>query len=228
SIKQQETFWLKEFEGEIPVLSLPMDYPRPTIQSFEGGFLNFQLPVEASRALRAMALSGGYTVYMVLLAAFNIVLSKLGGQEDVIVGSPVAGRRHADLEEIIGMFVNTLALRNHPNGEKSFKEFLQEVRRHTLAVFENQEYQFEDLVEKVVVNRDASRNPLFDVVFTFNTVGAADIAADTEETTGDNEGESTAKFDLTLTGMDTGETLFFSFNYCTRLFKKETVKRFSG
>ncbi|MCP5102723.1 MAG: amino acid adenylation domain-containing protein, partial [bacterium] len=236
SIKQQETFWLKEFAGEIPVLNLPMDYPRPTIQSFEGGFLDFQLPVEESRALRAMALSDGYTVYMVLLAAFNILLSKLSGQEDIIVGSPVVGRRHADLEEIIGMFVNTLALRNYPEGEHSFMAFLQQLGDRTLAAFENQEFQFEDLVEKVSVTRDAGRNPLFDVLFLWQDrfePGTSDVRgapaaeareAEVEETPSFEN--LTAKFDLTLVAMGQGEGVEAGFQYCTRLFKEATIQRF--
>jgi amino acid adenylation domain-containing protein len=102
---------------------------------------------------------------MVLLSVFNILLSRLSNQEDIIVGTPVAGRRHADLEPIIGMFVNTLALRSHPIGEKTFRQFLSEVKTQTLEAFENQDYQFEELVEQVEVKRDAGRNPLFDVMF---------------------------------------------------------------
>ncbi|MCP5107711.1 MAG: non-ribosomal peptide synthetase, partial [bacterium] len=147
SIKQQETFWLKEFEDEIPVLNLPIDYVRPVVQSFEGRHLGFGFSAGESAALRDMALSGGFTMYMVLLAVFNVVLAVLSGQEDIVVGTAVAGRRHADLEEIIGMFVNTLAIRNYPGGEKSFIKFLRELKERTLTAFENQDYPFEDLVE---------------------------------------------------------------------------------
>ncbi|MCP4158035.1 MAG: hypothetical protein GY757_60565, partial [bacterium] len=153
NIKNQETYWLKQFEDEIPVLELPLDYPRPAIQSFEGDSVNFALTGDETKALKMMALSTGTTVFMVLLSVYNTLLAKLGNPEDIIVGTPVAGRRHADLEKIIGMFVNTLALRNFPEGEKTFNEFLTEVKGRTLDAFENQEYQFEELVDKVSVNR---------------------------------------------------------------------------
>jgi len=119
NLKHQEAHWLKEFAGEIPVLDLPTDYVRPTIQSFEGSVLVFEVPVEEIEAIQALALGHGSTLFMALLSVFYIFLSRLSGQEDIIVGSPIAGRRHADLEKIIGMFVNTLALRNYPGGEKT-------------------------------------------------------------------------------------------------------------
>ena len=97
-------------------------------------------------------------------------LSEEVGQEDIVVGVPTAGRRHAELEPIIGMFVNTLAIRNLPSPQKTFDDFLQEVKKRTLGAFENQEHQFEDLVEQVPVNRDAGRNPLFDVMFVLQNV----------------------------------------------------------
>ncbi|MCP5046701.1 MAG: hypothetical protein GY940_05990, partial [bacterium] len=153
-IKRQEDFWTGEFAGEIPVLDLFTDHPRPAVQGFEGKHLNFQLDEEKTRALKKIALEEDATIYMVLIAIFNILLAKISGQENIVVGTPVAGRRHADLEQIVGMLVNTLALRNYPSGEKPFRGFLREVRQRTLAAMENQDYQFEDLVEKVVVNRD--------------------------------------------------------------------------
>ena len=105
------------------------------------------------------------TLFVVLLGVFDIFLSRLSGQEDIIVGTPTAGRRHADLENIIGMFVNTIALRNFPCGGKTLAEFLEEVKYRSLEGFENQEYPFEDLVDALSLKRDISRNPVFDVMF---------------------------------------------------------------
>ncbi|MCP4149582.1 MAG: amino acid adenylation domain-containing protein, partial [bacterium] len=141
--KKQEIYWLKQFEDEIPVLDLPLDYPRPAIQSFEGDMFHFALSAIETETLKTMASAGGATMFMVLLSVLNTLLAKLGNPEDIIIGTPVAGRRHADLENIIGMFVNTLPLRNFPKEEKTFKRFLQEVKGRTLDGFENQEYQFE-------------------------------------------------------------------------------------
>jgi tyrocidine synthetase-3 len=231
AIKQQETYWMKQFEGEIPVLNLPTDYPRPAVQSFEGNTLGFGMSIEHSRGLNDLALHTGTTLYMVLLAIYNILLSKISGQEDIIVGTDTAGRRHADLQPIIGMFVNTLAIRNYPQGERTFKDFLIEVKERTLTAFENQEYQFEDLVGKLNVNRDPSRNPLFDVMFALPY-----LETQTEEITGIEipglrvipyESENlTAKFDINLTCIKSRERLFLTSEYCSKLFREETIKKF--
>ncbi|MCP5102597.1 MAG: hypothetical protein GY950_04420, partial [bacterium] len=165
SLKEQEAYWLETFEGEIPLLNLPVDYARPVVQSFEGKIAHFELTPVLTAALKKLAREENATLFMVLAAVFNILPAKLSGQEDIVVGIPAAGRLHPDLEDIIGMFVNTLALRNHPTGDKNFKEFLRELKTNTLKAFENQEYQFEDLVELLKVKRDAGRNPLFDIMF---------------------------------------------------------------
>ncbi|MCP4213557.1 MAG: hypothetical protein GY765_02820, partial [bacterium] len=110
-LEQQEGFWTNAFSGELPVLNLPTDYPRPVIQNFEGNEISFALNKRETGHLKKAANENEVTLYMVILSAFTILLSKLSGQEDIIVGTPTAGRRHADLENIIGMFVNTLAMR---------------------------------------------------------------------------------------------------------------------
>ncbi|MCP4155047.1 MAG: hypothetical protein GY757_45405, partial [bacterium] len=164
-VKKQETYWLKQFDEEIPVLNLPVDYPRSAIRSFEGKTFFFRLNEEETVALKKIALAHGATLYMILLTIFNSFLSMLSGQEDIIIGTPTAGRGHANLGDIIGMFVNTLGLRNQPHGDKTYEEFLNNVKETTLNAFDNQDYQFEELVETLNISRDASRNPLFDVMF---------------------------------------------------------------
>ncbi|MCP4214293.1 MAG: AMP-binding protein, partial [bacterium] len=237
----------KEFQGELPVLILPTDYPRPAIQSFEGGTLDFQLDKKETTQLKNLALEEGVTLYMALLGLFNIFLSKISTMEDIIIGTPTAGRRHPDLEHVMGMFVNTLVMRNYPRREQSFLKFLHAVKERTLEAFENQDYPFEDLVENVEVNRDAGRNPLFDVLFTLQIQTLAgepaiqledefppqdkpakrNTDAKQDETQDEYlERAGTSKFDLTLHAFDTGEELFFTFEYCGRLFKAETIRRF--
>ncbi|MCP5049569.1 MAG: amino acid adenylation domain-containing protein, partial [bacterium] len=235
-IQNQESYWLKEFEHEIPVLNLPTDFLRPAIQSFEGAGIDFQLSEKDSQTLKTAALENGCTLFMVLLALTTILLSKLSGQEDVVIGTPIAGRRHADLEKIIGMFVNTLAFRNYPDGTKSVKEFIEEVKKRALDAFGNQEYPFEELVGTLDIKRDAGRNPLFDVMLMLNNIntgpGAGDTAAayaaiDSQpQSPVENYENRVAKFDLTIAAVDTGENLAIGFQYCRRLFKKETVLRF--
>jgi len=232
-LKKQEEYWLKEFKGELPVLNLPIDFARPAIQSFAGQEISFTLSAAQVKGLYGIARSEGTTIFMVLLVVFKIFLSKLSGQEDIVVGTPIAGRKHADLEQIIGMFANTLALRNQPAGEKTCRQFLRELRENSLKVFENQDYQFEELVEKIEVQRDLSRNPLFDIMFVFQTLPEAPK----ETSTGEKKDMKimpyayevqTSRFDLTMTVFEVGERLFFKFEYCTDLFKKDTIQRMIG
>ena len=232
-IQSQEQYWLREFSDEIPVLNLPTDYPRPRYQSFKGSTIGFEMDAGTVARLNRLTSTQGVTLYMVLLAVFNVLLSRLSGQEDIIVGVPVAGRSHADLERIIGMFVNTLALRNHPNGSKSFREFINEVKERSVEALANQEYQFEDLVERVAVRRDAGRNPLFDVMFALQNFGTDSGGAAKKpgprESAGSEEhgfANGVARFDMTWGAVERGERLFLAVEYCTELFKRETIEGF--
>ncbi|MDU0072246.1 MULTISPECIES: non-ribosomal peptide synthetase [Bacillus] len=225
--KKLEEYWLRELGGELPVLALPTDYPRPSVQTFEGDRIAFTINQKLVRALRKLAQETGTTLYMVLLASYSAFLSKLSGQKDIVVGSPAAGRSHGDLDKIIGMFVNTLAMRTHPQGEKTFAAFLKEVKETSLGAYEHQDYPFEELVEKLEVRRDMSRNPLFDAVFAMQN---ADLRALSMEgvTLRPYEFEhKTAKFDLTLAAAEEDDIVRFEMEYNTALFKDETISRWS-
>ncbi|MCP4157037.1 MAG: amino acid adenylation domain-containing protein [bacterium] len=231
AVAKQEEYWLKQFEGEVPVLELPLDYPRPAIQSFEGDVVNFELSTGLAGTLNRIAAREGVTLYMLLQALATILLAKLSGQEDIVVGTPVAGRRHVNLERIIGMFVNTLTMRNFPNGNKTLGDYLKEVKKRTLQAFENQDYQFEDLVGKLLVNRDASRNPLFDTVFLLQNMeaqaGDIPVNADNQLIMRPYESESNnSKFDITIVAVEGSGNIHFSLEYCTRLFKIQTIRRY--
>ncbi|MCP5102468.1 MAG: AMP-binding protein, partial [bacterium] len=227
-VKQQETWWLKELGGELPVLNMPVDFPRPAIFSFEGSSIGFEIGTRETRALKELARSERVTPFILLLALYNVLLSRLCGQEDIIVGTPAAGRRHADLERIIGMFVNTVALRNYPTPGKTFGAFLADVRRRSLDAFENQEYPFEDLVEKVRLEKDISRNPVFDVAFSFFDTGAeAGESPVPSSDAGQYRYENpTTKFDMTLYSFVFGDRISCIMEYGTSLFKEETIRRF--
>ncbi len=233
-MKSQEKYWLQEFRGEIPVLFLPTDFPRPEIQDFSGNFVSFDLDREKAAQLTEISQSQEVTLFMLLLALFNVFLLKLSNQEDIITGTPIAGRRHADLEGVVGMFVNTLAVRCFPAGQKTFLTFLKEVKEKVLTIFENQDYQFEDLVENVLLERDMSRNPLFDVSFTLDNVfetsasGEAPPAGNRDLKTSPYPYDVTiSKFDLALTAKETPVAMIFHFGYSSKLFKEETILRFS-
>jgi fengycin family lipopeptide synthetase D len=229
AIKQQESYWMKEFSDEIPVLNLPTDYPRPSRQSFEGNVVSFSFNEEETGIVKRIAAENNSTLYMFLLAVFNVLLSKLSGQEDIIIGTPIVARRHADLQDVIGMLVNTLAMRNYPYGDKPFRGFLKEVSQRSLDAYENQEYPFEVLVDKIMVNRDIGRNPVFDVMF--NVLNQADYDG---ETSGQNGQDSyrhkkgTSKFDMNLAALEIGEKLVFTLEYSTALFKPERIERIIG
>jgi amino acid adenylation domain-containing protein len=228
----QESYWLDELGGEAPVLDLPVDFPRPPVQVFDGSTLGFAISEKQTQELHSLALRQNVTPYMLLLAAFDVLLARLGGTGEVIVGTPVAGRRHADLEHIIGVFVNTLAIKTYPSGEKKLEDFLDEVKERTLEAFENQDCQFEDLVEKLDVQRNTARNPLFDVMFTLRKPGLQEINVIGGRVDDDSIFVSSlnqvAKFDITLTALDARDRLLFTFEYCARLFKEETIRRFMG
>ncbi|MCP4153587.1 MAG: AMP-binding protein, partial [bacterium] len=240
SIKRQEEYWIKQYSGELPVLMLPTDFPRPVIQSFEGKRVTFEIKNKETRTLRKRAKKNETTLYMTIQAIFTIVLAKLSGQEDIIIGTPTAGRRHADLENIIGMFVNTLAMRNNPEGNKTVEEYLEEVKENTLKAFENQEYQFEELVERISVRRDTGRNPIFDVMLNLlNQPEKSSLRSETQHNgtppeapgnetinPGDDYIDTTSKFDLNLTGYENEKNITCRLEYSTKLFKHETITRF--
>ena len=233
-IGKQESYWKKRFAGDVPILQLPIDFPRPMERSFEGAVLRFPFSDQEAEGLKTAALKTGASLYMTLLALTAALLYRLSGQEDIVVGTPIAGRRHADLEKIIGMFVNTLALRNYPEPDKSFNAFIEEVKTNTLQDFENQEYPFEELVETLDINRDVGRNPLFDFMFSLmelkeSSSDYVDKPAGEDAETGADTADHRwriAKFDLSL-DIEVARTMTFTIQYCTALFTDETIRRFA-
>ncbi len=231
AFKQQEAFWLREFQEEIPLLNMPTDFNRPAVQSSEGSTHHFDLDDHETSRLNQLARQEEATLFMVLLAAYNLLLFKISGQETIVVGTPVAGRRHADLEQIIGVFINMLPLKSYPGEADTFSHFFQDLKKRTLSAFENQDYPYEELVEKVVLERNMSRNPLFDTVFVLQNMFEASQMLPEQEIADLKIRpyafeRKTSQFDLTLTTIEMGNQLSFTFEYCTRLFKRETVEKF--
>ncbi|WP_031342550.1 condensation domain-containing protein, partial [Ruminiclostridium papyrosolvens] len=201
-LENQQKYWLDVFSGELPVLNMPLDYPRPSIQSYEGDRITFTISKKLADTFKDIALKTGSTLYMVLLCAYNILLNKYTGQEDIIVGSPTAGRPHADLENLAGMFVNTLALRNFPKGDKTFIVFLEELKENVVTALENQDYQFESLIENLKLKRDLSRNSLFDTLFVLQNMGMPEMDVNGLKFTPYKFENRVSKFDLTLEAVE--------------------------
>jgi amino acid adenylation domain-containing protein len=235
ALLNQEKYWLKELEGEVPLLILPLDFPRPTIEQYEGSVVFFELDREKTTLIKDIALEEDVTVFMLLLAAFNVLLSKICDQEDILVGTPVAGRRHADLQQVIGLFINMLVLKNQPTGSKTFRSFLTEIKKKTLAAYENQDYPYEELVDRLSIKRNQGRNPLFDVILVWEDL---DMELGELDNTGIGEEKLklqplkyekiNAPYDLILSGTETNGKMSFFINYRTSLFKRKTIEQFIG
>jgi amino acid adenylation domain-containing protein len=163
SLQSQVQYWQKQFEDGIPKLNFMADRPRPHTFTFEGANHAFTLGPQLTEQVRSLGRRHGATIQMTLLAVLEVLLHKYTGQDDMVIGCGIAGRRHADVERIAGMFVNSLAIRGFPQGGKRFSAFLKETVATSLAAYENQDLQFEDLLDMLKVERDPSRNPVFDI-----------------------------------------------------------------
>lgn len=224
-VQAQGGYWRKLFEGELPVLNLPADFPRAAMPSFEGDLVTFKVDPATVEGLRAINRECGATMHMTLLAAYTILLSKYADQEDIVVGTPVAGRNHALVQRVVGMFVNMLAMRNQPKGELTFYEFLRQVKSNALDAYSNQEYQFEELVDKLEIERNLTRNPLFDTVFASLGDGSQKLEIDGLNVELINFEWKISKFDLTLLAAERNQGIDFELEYCTKLFRKSTIER---
>ncbi|PED13455.1 hypothetical protein CON01_15525 [Bacillus thuringiensis] len=223
-LESQRNYWKEVFKEEAPILDLVTDYPRPKIQSYKGAQVSVQLSQEQKAGIQNINKQQGTTDYMTLLAVFMIELHKYSRQQDIVVGTPISGRVHQDTETIAGMFVNTLAMRGYPRAEKTFLEFLSEIKELALNAYENQEYPFEELVEEVEVRRDLSRNPLFDVMFTMQNNEEIHL------TMGEAQVEMLgipfidAKFDLDLQATAYEEGYALDLVYCSDLFTETSAQ----
>jgi amino acid adenylation domain-containing protein len=211
---------------------LPLDHQRPVNRSNHGDFIEFSLTKAQTKTLKSIAEMQGVSMFMLLLSLYNILLSKLTNQKDIVVGTPTSGRTHADVENMFGMFVNMLPIRNDVQTTKKFNAFLQEVKQKTLSAIENQEFQYEDIIEALDVQRDVNREALFDVVFTFRNFeesakdADATIAISGLEFSNYYQNKQTAKFDLKLESSEQNDNLVLAFEYRTDIFKKTTIQRF--
>ncbi|MCL8537177.1 amino acid adenylation domain-containing protein [Chryseobacterium gallinarum] len=162
--KTSEKYWLTQFSGDIPVLNLPSFHSRPLIQTYNGNSLVYQFPTEFLEKLKNFSKSNDATLFMTLLAGINILLNKYTGQNDIIVGTPIAGRQHPDLENQLGLFLNTLAIRTFVDGTNSFLDIVLKQKEALSNAYQHQDYPFDELVTKLNLKKDTSRSALFDVM----------------------------------------------------------------
>jgi hypothetical protein len=226
--EKKEKYWLERFSGEIPKLNIYTDFPRPAVQDFAGDRILFTMEKEGSQRIKEFMKETGTTLYMVLLAVYNVLLGRYSGQEDIIVGAPTAGREHVDVENVIGVFINALAMRNFPQRDKTFLEFLSEVKKNTVDAYENQGYPFGDLLEKVIEIEDYSRNPIFQAELLVQNMEMPGLKLEGLRFTPYEHPYSAAQVDLALEVWETDDGILFNLVYCTALFKKDTMERFSA
>jgi len=227
-LSRQVAYWKSHLAGAPAVLDLPTDRPRPAVQSYRGAGLSLELPADLTGKLQALAMSEGATLFMVLLAAFNVVLSRWSGQDDIVVGSPIAGRTHRDLEGLIGLFVNTLALRTDLAGDPSFRGLLRRVKSTALGAYAHQDLPFEKLVAEMQPVRDLSRHPVFQAMLALQNMPQETqqfLGLESSHVGGDT---ITSKLDLSLYVYERADHLLGYFEYATDLFDPASIKRLAG
>src|SRR6185503_14356933 len=218
-------YWRNQLSGAPPILELPTDKPRPPVQSFNGSHEPLGLDEQFCKDLRELSRREGVTLFMTLLAAWQLLLSRYTGQEDIVVGTPIAGRNRLETEDLIGFFVNTLVLRTDLQGNPSFREVLKRVRDVVLGAYSHQDVPFERLVEELQPERSLSHTPLFQVAIALQNApqGSANLTAlEMSEVEAENE---TAKFDLTLTLEEASPLIGGALVYNSDLFESSTIKR---
>jgi amino acid adenylation domain-containing protein len=227
-LKQHQDYWIDHFKGELPVLDFPADYSRPPRKTYNGGRINFMLDKFQKDSLNNISQKNGASLFMVLLATVKTMLYKYTGQEDMIIGSPMAGREHPGLEDQIGFYINTLAIRTSFNGYETFQELLDKVRTNVLNAYSHQEYPFDKLVDDLSLERDMSRSPLFDVA----------VVLQNTEVIRKGEGEmegimvyeydtdlNISKFDVSFTFVEIDKSIVVTIDYNTDLFTKSRIER---
>jgi hypothetical protein len=224
-LAEQLGYWREQLAGAPAVLSLPVDHVRPAVQSFRGGRERLELAAELLKGLQQLSQERGATLFMTLLGAFQVLLWRLSGQRDVVVGTPIANRQRRELEGLIGFFANTLVLRTQVEGRESFAELLGRVKETCLGAYGHQDVPFEKLVEELQPERSLSHSPLFQVMFILQNAPQEDWRLGTEglSFTVQGQGTAAAKFDLTLTLTEGIAGLEGSLEYNSDLFDALTI-----
>jgi amino acid adenylation domain-containing protein len=227
-LEEQMVYWRKQL-AEVPAaLELPTDRPRPTTRSYRGEHYEFTLDQAATKALHVFCRKQRATLFMGLLAGYTALLHRYTGQADIVIGTPVAGRNREETEPLIGLFVNTLALRTDLSGNPEFGELLRRVRETTLDAYEHQDIPFEKLVEEFAPTRNSGRSPLFQTMLVLENAPLPPVHLSGIEVRGKQLFNCTSAFDLTLIAQETSGGLACVFEYSTELFEAQTIHRMAG
>lgn len=224
-LEQQLAYWQRQLGGDLPVLELPTDRPRPAVQTYNGATYGFSIPQVVAERLKNLSQQEGATLFMALLAAFNVLLHRYSGQADLCIGTPVAGRSRAETEGLIGCFINTLVLRTSLAENPGFRTLLAQVREVAVGAFDHQDVPFETLVEVLEPERDMSHSALFQVMFILQNAPISKHELPNLTIQPVEAQSGTATFDLTLGVVDSSGDLLASFEYNTDLFDAGTIAR---
>ncbi len=223
-VERQEKYWLEQFAKEVPLMEGLVDYERPDIKSYEGSIVVLDIDSDLYGKIKEMLEETRTTLYMVLLAVYNVLLWTYTGREDIVVGSPITGRPQGELQNIVGMFVNMLAMRNKPGKNKTFREFTNEVKENALNAFENGDYQFEDLVDKLNLHIKKNRNPLFDTVFQLQNIVFEEKRADNLKVAPYESKRHSSQFDLIFRASERNNSISIQLTYSKALFKRSKAQ----
>ena len=227
AFKTHRAYWLTSLEGKLPLLELPGTKHRPKIKTNNGYSLRAYIDGDTTGKLKKYSEANGGSIFMALLTAWNILMYRYTSQKDIIIGTPIAGREHADLEDQIGFYVNTLALRNEINPEENFNELFSRVKQNTLSAYSHQMYPFDRLVEELDLQRDTSRNAVFDVMLVLQNNGEKKKGLELKEEEINQTvdlGFSASKFDIEIVLQETGDYLSLHVIYNTEVYERDMVE----
>ena len=228
TLQLQLAYWREKLRGSTALLEIPADRPRPAVQSYRGATHAFQIPAPVAASLRELSRQEEVTLFMTLLAAFQVQLQRYTGQSDLNIGTPIANRTQLETEQLIGFFVNTLVLRTDLSGSPTFRELLQRVRGVALEAYANQDIPFEMVVDELRPERDLSYSPLFQVMFALQNMPEEKLEMSGLQLGMIEIDNGTSQFDLSLIIDEVGEELRCKFEYSTDLFDRATIERMTG
>lgn len=228
NIKEAEDYWVSQFNDDIPVLEMPTNFSRPATQSFKGNKIYFSADKSLTEKINTLCKSLEVTPYMFTLAAYFVLLHNYAAQDDIVVGSPIVGRDYAETNSLVGMFVNTIPIRMKIDSDCTFADFLNSIKDRCVNNYKYQTYPFDELVNKLNLKRDVSRNPLFDTLFTFQNIVNSKIDLGNIHGKLYSNDSNISKFDLSLEIVPSDGQLSMNFEYCTKLFNRKFIEALSN